>query len=452
MLLPQASGLYVLPSWCNHAVAAAVPLTVAVVYAVFPSPESCPTWTWALAGAVVDHAIGFEMLKPLLLPFLRANMRSTSDAEERADPGLHVARLASGVALAACVVHLVVHCLGRKMLLLTAAIRLLLVVQGGCWLSVLALRLQTDGLLPLMPGLAQRLLSASPLEHLQALKQALAAPRQPVSFPVSLSELVWIVRTLAPVVLAAEDESLHDDALRLLPPRLLDALEMPVACQLPRVAQSLIGPWADSDALRLKRGLPPGIDDSAAADAPAAEADGLDSATTPVGSRAPSPPPSADEQEPPRRRGVRSVDPRDLPSFERESEEPPRSSSMPRLVIPPLEARMAEHGAEHAPLHEGAAPPSPRSATGSAASGASNVSSALAPEILLLKLAANSVRRLAERRKTVYVSAARQLAVELLSGAQGLVARVVPASLVRVLGKVLGAGEAPNGAARGRSE
>ena len=120
-----------------------------------------------------------------------------------------------------------------------------------------ALRLQTDGVLPLLPATAQRLLSSSPLEHLDALKQALSAPRRPTAFPITLSETAWVVRTLAPVLLSPDD-TLRDEALNLMPPRVVEALELPVAYQLPHVLKALISPWSDSDELRLKRGLPPG--------------------------------------------------------------------------------------------------------------------------------------------------------------------------------------------------
>ena len=250
MLLPLDGSLFILPPTLNWLVALLPPL-VLVGLAVLPQDH--PRVVAVLS--IADYVQAFSLLQPLLIPYLRCNLRPPPHRHEAEDPGLHAARASTSLGVAACLLVLVVSLLGRTILLATTMLRLLVVFQAGCWGSTLVLRLQADGGLPYLPATLKKLLSARPLELIDAAKAFSATPRPPAAFPVSVGELVAGARALAPLILLPDDH--REAALEVLPPRLLDALDQPLASHLPSWVQSMLGPWAHAEVLRLKKGLPP---------------------------------------------------------------------------------------------------------------------------------------------------------------------------------------------------
>jgi hypothetical protein len=166
-----------------------------------------------------------------------------------------------------------VHFVSRPVLICLAYLRLLLPVQLLCWGEVLVMKMQPGGALPYLPSSVQRILSASPLELIHIVKTALredvihgrsrssAAPPAERAQERSLAELlrpvraaVATARAIAPLLLLPDEH--RDEALAILPPHVLAALERPVAQLLPSAAKAALMPWESSEYLKVRRGLP----------------------------------------------------------------------------------------------------------------------------------------------------------------------------------------------------
>lgn len=426
MLVPSIQGPHVLPSYINRVVAAFIPIAVCAAL-LLPSPTSGVLWWLALAG---DYGMALELLLPVIKPFVRSNLSYPKAEEEAADPGLHACRASSALGLLLLVLRLVVHTLGRTTLVLLAGIRLLIAIQASCWLSVLVQTLQPNGALPWLPHSIEWLLSASPLELLDHLRAILAAPRPQTTWPVTLGDLLWYARTLAPVVILPDEH--REEALKLLPSSMLDALAQPLLAHLPPKAKQLIGPWANAEGLRLRHGLPP------SGEAAASEVTQTGAASPEAQGSSLTPAPTEYEPYIPTPEGILL----------------PRETMIPRLAIPipPRDGQGGSAGratpvssanssrahtprAHHTPAR--AAIRSPTAAPPSVA-GAPHAPHALAPEMLLFRMAAAGMRRVAHRTVEHY----RQIAAG-LSGA--LYARALhyaggPARMVRAVGGVVVSG------------
>lgn len=264
-LVPTREGLYLLPSWLNVVIAVATLLGFAALVA---SPVLGSSEAWMLLEtsatkvifnnsvvllALLDHALAYAAVDPIIYYFLRANFTHPSGI----GVSEYLVRTTSALAIVGCIVVIVAQTFGRTTLIAWHGIRLLAVVQAGSWGATLVAHLQADGATPFMPSAAQCLLGATPLEIIAHAKASLNTYRPPTKVPSSLAELIATARALAPLLLLPDEH--REDALALLPPAVADALETPLAQQLPRAAQAMLEPWEGSDALHLRRGLPRGL-------------------------------------------------------------------------------------------------------------------------------------------------------------------------------------------------
>jgi len=370
MILPipgLLQPLLLLPAGLNYFVAFCIPFLWIVVLCIPSNPEGVLWWILA----VFDHAMAIDMLKTPLIALLYANLRATTPDEEAADPGLYLARVSSGVALAALLVVTVVTVLGRTLLFLLTALKLLAIMQAGCWISACTNLLQSKGGIALMPGALQHLLGSTPRELLSsalrgrdeaAAHEGHAAPTAAPVRWLSVGELLWATRALTPVVLAPEEH--REEALGLLPPRLLAALEQPLYQHLSLSTRQFMEPWSETAALRPSK-LGGGDSARAEGNGASAHATGAGVGAAPVALNGP---------------------------------ESARTSS-PSKVVPPLRLP------PRAPPNE--APDglgTPRSTTSSTSTYSSMqvAAEAVAPELLLVRIATQGLKRLAMRKVADY--------------------------------------------------
>lgn len=382
MLVPiPGQALLLLPSFLNYVIAVGVPIAAGVGVAIKWNADSLLMW-WILA--IADTAMAYDILKPALLPFLRANLRPTTDAEEAQDPGIYAARASSSLGIFALLLLLTVHVLGRTMLVILLCLKILAAVQAGCWASTVTNMLQAKGGGSLLPEGLQRLLAASPRELLTTPLRRDEPPPSASPTPsapfLSLGELVWAARALTPVVLAPEEHK--EEALALLPPKLLYALEQPIGQQLPSAAKQLLEPWAETAALRPK-GMEElkAMEELASTTAAAQSVSMADAIRGGAAAAAATP---------------RAVDPSALPRSS-------PNSVVPRLEIPAHTAAADADDANESPLN------TPRSTTST--SHASRVAEALEPELLLIRIISQGVHKLAVRRVAAYREATHHAAL-----------------------------------------
>ena len=391
MILPipgLLQPLLLLPAGLNYFVAFCIPFLWIVVLCIPSNPEGVLWWILA----VFDHAMAIDMLKTPLIALLYANLRATTPDEEAADPGLYLARVSSGVALAALLVVTVVTVLGRTLLFLLTALKLLAIMQAGCWISACTNLLQSKGGIALMPGALQHLLGSTPRELLSsalrgrdeaAANEGHAAPTAAPVRWLSVGELLWATRALTPVVLAPEEH--REEALGLLPPRLLAALEQPLYQHLSLSTRQFMEPWSETAALRPSK---LGGGDSARAECNAVSGaegnlEGNLASAHATGARDGAAPASLNGA----RDGARALVP-----------ESARTSS-PSKVVPPLRL-LPRAPPDEAPDGLG----TPRSTTSATSTYSSMqvAAEAVAPELLLVRIATQGLKRLAMRKLADY--------------------------------------------------
>ena len=263
-LVPTKAGLYLLPSSLNLLLT--VTILLALVLLLVAPVLATSSWLRLMevsASAFVldhsvmllflaDHCLAYAAVDPLMYHFLRANFYAPCVGWSE-----YLVRTSSSVSIVGCTVVIVSKTFCRTTLIAWHFIRLLTIVQAGSWGATLVHRLQTDGALPFMPLSAQRLLSATPLEIIAHAKTLINTYRTPTKLPSTLAELIGGVRALAPLLLLPDEN--RADALALLPPAVVEALEQPLAQQLPRIVTAMLEPWEQSDALHVRRGLPRGL-------------------------------------------------------------------------------------------------------------------------------------------------------------------------------------------------
>ena len=400
-----------LPAALNYLAAGAVPLAAAIALYV-PWDAQGGSAAWALRA--LDLTLAAETLRPLMYPFLRANMRATSVAEEAADPGVYAARSSSAIGSCVIIVLLVAHLLGRTVLVLFSVLKVLLLINAGCWSSTVTHGMQAGGGGRLLPEAFQRLLSASPRELLTPRReppgsQRPAATATASSWPSRIGDIVWAARTLTPVILASEEH--RGEAFALLPPRLLAALEQPIGQQLPPSIKELIGPWMHSAHLRPR---PIGR---------AADARG----TEPTHS-----PPASDHSLPCSAAAATSMT-ASTAAANRCLHQSHDVAGIPSLESPTCavtsDTKVRGTQGHHSP---------PTCANGPEATAGSftrppvdAVRSRLAPELLLVRLATQGLRRLALRRVAAVRNSARSLAARAYNAAREL-ALVGPTWVLRL--------------------
>ena len=374
MILPipgLLQPLLLLPAGLNYFVAFCIPFLWIVVLCIPSNPEGVLWWILA----VFDHAMAIDMLKTPLIALLYANLRATTPDEEAADPGLYLARVSSGVALAALLVVTVVTVLGRTLLFLLTALKLLAIMQAGCWISACTNMLQSKGGIALMPGALQHLLGSTPRELLSsalrgrdeaAANEGHAAPTAAPVRWLSVGELLWATRALTPVVLAPEEH--REEALGLLPPRLLAALEQPLYQHLSLSTRQFMEPWSETAALRPSK---LGGGDSARAEGNGASAHATGAG---VGAHVGAAPVALNGPESAR-------------------------TSSPSKVVPPLRL-LPRAPPDEAPDGLG----TPRSTTSATSTYSSMqvAAEAVAPELLLVRIATQGLKRLAMRKLADY--------------------------------------------------
>ena len=208
---------------------------------------------------VLDHVIAFRILAPILLPLTVANLNPS----DKVDIDVAVLRATSGACLAAASVHITAYLLGRTVLLTILVFYFCGQLHAKCWGVSLAATLQQREALSFLPTGPQHVLRGSSLDLLDKLLD----PDQP-HYPV-----LSIVRALVPLFILGPES--REDALRLLPPEIVEGLRKPIVDHLPRKYHEMIAePWSESRRLRLRRGHAPPRDDAyAPASAAAATAD-----------------------------------------------------------------------------------------------------------------------------------------------------------------------------------
>ena len=251
-LCARSCGLFLSPASSNWLVAGALPLVVSVCLLV-------PWDELPLTLFVVDHAIAFKILAPILLPLAEANLNPT----DKVDVDVAVLRATSGGILATASVHLTAYLLGRTVLLTILVFFFCGKLHAKCWGVSLAATLQLREALSFLPAGQQHVLRGSLLDLLDGLLD----PTQPHYNVLSL------VRALVPLFILGPES--REDALRLLPPEVVEGLRKPIVDHLPRKYHEVIAePWSESERLRLRRGrAPPEDEASTPASAAAARAD-----------------------------------------------------------------------------------------------------------------------------------------------------------------------------------
>lgn len=251
-LCARSCGLFLSPASSNWLLAAALPLIVSVCLLV-------PWDEYPLTLFVVDHVIAFKILAPILLPLAEANLNPT----DKVDVDVAVLRATSGGILATASVHITAYLLGRTVLLTILVFFFCGQLHAKCWGVSLAATLQQREALSFLPAGQQHVLRGSLLDLLDGLLD----PTQPHYNVLSL------VRALVPLFILGPES--REDALRLLPPEVVEGLRKPIVDHLPRKYHEVIAePWSESERLRLRRGrAPPEDEASAPASAAAAPAD-----------------------------------------------------------------------------------------------------------------------------------------------------------------------------------
>ena len=231
-------GLYILPGCVNILLALAAPAAAGCT--------CCVLWTGAheavpaSALAALDLFLAYGLIYYPLWPFMSANL---GPAES---PSIRAVRASSAIGMVVCLSVLIAKGLGRTMMVALHGFILLFWLQVGAWGASLAMRMQADGVLPLLPSQLTHLLNATPLELLPALRHILSAD--------TVAKVISSIRALTSLLLLPDEH--RDDAIALLPQGIAEALDEPIASQLPAVVTAMIAPWADCDALRLRHGVP----------------------------------------------------------------------------------------------------------------------------------------------------------------------------------------------------
>lgn len=203
---------------------AVVPLVGAIALA---KHDVCLAWLDESMLVLLDVILGCAMLCSIGGPYLYYSLFTSA-----ARPELYAMRAVSSVVVTACVLTIVVTLLPRPVLFAGAVLTHAVFLNTTSWVTSVALRLQTDGLAPLLPKTLEAMLSTPPLELLN----------RTTGSPAAAQKLVRTVRQVAALCLLSEED--QQEALELLPPALRAKLTNAVASELPSPLQQLLSPWA----------------------------------------------------------------------------------------------------------------------------------------------------------------------------------------------------------------
>ena len=204
---------------------AVVPLVGAVALA---KRDVCLAWLDESMLVLLDVILACAMLYSVGGPFLYYSLFTSA-----ARPELYAMRAVSSIVVTACVLTIVVTLLPRPVLFAGAVLTHAVFLNTTSWVTSVALRLQTDGLAPLLPKAVDAVLSTPPLELLN----------RTTGSPAAAQRLVRTARQVMALCLLSEED--QQEALELLPPALRAKLQRSLASELPSPLQQLLSPWAD---------------------------------------------------------------------------------------------------------------------------------------------------------------------------------------------------------------
>ena len=117
----------------NWAAVAALGAAPAVLWVV--EPNTFPMLIWSF-----DHLIAFIILRPLLVPIIKHNTKSTAGISD----DVAALRAASAFGIVTILVHLFYHILGRTVLLSIVGLHVCVQLQKKCWTAAVSLHLQRE--------------------------------------------------------------------------------------------------------------------------------------------------------------------------------------------------------------------------------------------------------------------------------------------------------------------
>ena len=204
---------------------AVVPLVGATALA---KHDVCLAWLDESMFVLLDVILACAMLYSIGGPYLYYSLFTSA-----ARPELTALRAVSSLVVTACVLTIVVTLLPRPVLFAGAVLTHAVFLNTTSWVTSVALRLQTDGLAPLLPKTVDAVLSTPPLELLN----------RTTGSPAAVQRLVRTARQVAALCLLSEED--QQEALELLPLALRAKLQRSLASELPSPLQQLLSPWAE---------------------------------------------------------------------------------------------------------------------------------------------------------------------------------------------------------------
>lgn len=234
----------------NWMLAAGLPLALAVC--LFLPWSDYPTTIFVL-DIIVKYSVAILLILPIIYPLIWFNFSGSTDVE----PDVYALRVTSAIVLACSLVYATVYVIGRTVLITILVVLICVQLQAKCWGVSIAATLQDRDALSFLPAELQILLRGSLLDLSDKL---MAPPPRPYDVGALLGVLS-LIRALVPVLLLGPES--REDALRLLPPGVVERLRKPLIDHLPpNIRLAVAEPWGEANQLMQHHG--PGVGEEAA--------------------------------------------------------------------------------------------------------------------------------------------------------------------------------------------